>query len=86
MLRTDQNYDRITFSLPKSVNMALGKLKNEVKQSKSELIKTAIEQYLNQQEKAKLQKAVAMMQSEYENNHELTALTGLDSEDFYEAR
>lgn len=82
MIATNQNYDRITFSLPKAVNTALGKLKIESKQSKSKLIKTAIEQYLAQQEKTKLQKAVKIMSNEYKNNSEFIEFSILDSEDF----
>jgi len=62
--------------------MALDKLKNEISSSKSEIIKLAIQSYLDQQKKIKLQRAVEMMASEYENNSELTELTCLDSEDF----
>ena len=82
MLATQTNYDRITFSLPNSLNIALDELKNEIKRSKSEIIKLAIESYIAQQNKRKLLKAVALMTEEYENNDELTALTSLDSEDF----
>ncbi len=79
---TQTEYDRITFSLPNSMNMALNKLKSEVNRSKSEIIKLAIESYLAQQKKIKLQKAVEMMASEYENNDDLTEFTSLDGEDF----
>ena len=82
MLATQTNYDRITFSLPNSLNIALDELKNEIKRSKSEIIKLAIESYIAQQNKRKLLKAVALMTEEYENNDELTVLTSLDSEDF----
>jgi len=41
-----------------------------------------IESYIAQQNKRKLQRAVALMADEYENNNELTALSSLDSEDF----
>jgi len=82
MIATQINYDRITFSLPNSLNIALDELKNEIKRSKSEIIKLAIESYIAQQNKRKLQRAVALMADEYENNHELTALSSLDSEDF----
>ena len=82
MTTTQTNYDRITFSLPNSLNIALDELKNEIKRSKSEIIKIAIESYIAQQNKRKLQKAVALMAQEYENNDELTQLSSLDSEDF----
>ena len=82
MTATQNNYDRITFSLPNTLNLALDELKAEVNRSKSEIIKMAIESYIAQQNKTKLQKAVALMTEKYENNDELTALTSLDSESF----
>ena len=83
MIATTQvDYNRITFSLPQSMNIALDNLKDESKRSKSEIIKLAIESYLAQQKKIKLQKAIDMMASEYENSDELTEFTVLDSEDF----
>jgi len=82
MIATQNNYDRITFSLPNTLNVALDELKAEVNRSKSEIIKMAIESYIAQQNKRKLQKAVALMAEEYENNEELTVLTSLDSENF----
>jgi len=82
MTATQTNYDRITFSLPNSLNIALDELKNEIKRSKSEIIKIAIESYIAKQNKIKLQKAVALMAEEYENSDELTQLSSLDSEDF----
>ena len=83
MMRVTQTpYDRITFSLPNTLNNALDALKNETKRSKSEIIKLAIEHYLSQQKKIKLQKAVALMEHEYEENDSLTEFTALDGEDF----
>ena len=79
---THIEYDRITFSLPNSMNIALDKLKNELSRSKSEIIKLAIESYLAQEKKIKLQKAVEMMSDEYKNNTKLTEFISLDSEDF----
>jgi predicted DNA-binding protein len=76
------NYDRITFSLPHDINIALNNLKNEIKTSKSDIIKLAIEHYLQLQEKLKLQKAIELMSDEYQNNSTLTEFTILDSEVF----
>jgi len=76
------NYDRITFTLPSTMNNALDSLKNEFKQSKSEIIKLAIKSYIEKQNKLKLQKAVKMMADEYEKNDQLIELTALDSEHF----
>ncbi|HIP50565.1 MAG TPA: ribbon-helix-helix protein, CopG family [Campylobacterales bacterium] len=82
MIATQNNYDRITFSLPNTLNLALDELKSEINRSKSEIIKLAIESYIAQQNKLKLKRAVALMSEEYENDSELTALTTLDTEDF----
>lgn len=76
-----ENY-RITFSLPHSMNVALEKMKNEVKRPKSEIIKSAIESYLSQERKIKLQKAVEMMADEYADGGQLTEFTKLDGDDF----
>ena len=72
----------IKITLSNFSTIELDKLKNEIKRSKSEIIKLAIESYLAQQKKIKLQKAVEMMASEYENDSKLTEFTVLDSEDF----
>ena len=82
MTATQNSYDRITFSLPNTLNIALDELKSEINRSKSEIIKMAIESYIAQQNKRKLQQAVALMAEEYANNEELTMLTSLDSESF----
>ena len=82
MLATQNSYDRITFSLPNSLNIALDELKSELMRSKSEIIKIAIENYIAEQNKRKLQQAVALMEHEYENDTDLTALSALDAEDF----
>jgi len=82
MTATQTTYDRITFSLPNTLNQALDELKRETNRSKSEIIKLAIEEYLSRQKKIKLENAVKMMEREYETDEALTALTALDSEDF----
>jgi len=82
MTTTQTHYDRITFSLPNSLNIALDELKSELKSSKSEIIKMAIESYIDQENKKKIQRAVALMAKEYEDSDELTVLTALDSEEF----
>lgn len=82
MTVTQTDYNRITFSLPSSMNVALDKLKSEMQRSKSDIIKLAIENYLTQQKNIKLQKAVDMMADEYEHDKRLTEFTSLDCEDF----
>jgi metal-responsive CopG/Arc/MetJ family transcriptional regulator len=79
---SQNNYDRITFSLPHSMNLELESLKKETKNSKSEIIKAALKTYLVQQKNKKIQEAVEMMAQEYENNTALTEMTLIDAEDF----
>jgi len=81
-METQTSYDRITFSLPHSMNVTLDSLKQELQSSKSDIIKQAIEYFVKKQEEEKLAHAVELMTKEYENNDELTSLTDLDSEDF----
>ena len=82
MMTTQTTYDRITFSLPHSMNVTLDTLKKELQSSKSDIIKQAIEYFVKKQEEEKLARAVELMAKEYESNDELTYLTNLDSEDF----
>jgi len=82
MLATQDSSERITFSLPSSMNLALNDLKKEIKQSKSEIIKLAIENYIAQQRQIKLQKAVEIMANSYENDKGLIEMTQLDAENF----
>lgn len=82
MMATQHIYDRITFSLPHSMNVTLDALKQELKSSKSDIIKQAIEYFVKKQEEEKLAHAVELMANEYENNYELTSCTDLDDEDF----
>ncbi len=81
-MNLQNSYDRITFSLPHSMNLALDNLKGELQSTKSDIIKQAIEYFIQLQEEKKLQNAVKLMAKEYENNEELTYLTVLDAEDF----
>jgi len=81
-MEAQTSYDRITFSLPHSMNITLDSLKQELQSSKSDIIKQAIEYFVKKQEEEKLAHAVELMAKEYENNDELTSLTDLDSEDF----
>lgn len=81
-MTTQISYDRITFSLPHSMNVTLDSLKQELQSSKSDIIKQAIEYFVKKQEEEKLARAVELMAKEYENNDELISLTDLDSEDF----
>ena len=79
---TNRQNSRITVTLPKYINDELDASKKELGYTKTEIIKMAIENFLEEQKKAKLQNAVAIMTNEYNNNKELTEFTALDSEDF----
>jgi uncharacterized protein YehS (DUF1456 family) len=80
-MQTVQSYDKVTFTIPRILNMQLENIKKELKVSKSEVLKNAVEEYLQKQEKAKMQKSVELMMSEYLSG-EITEFTALDSEDF----
>jgi len=80
-MQTELSYDKVTFTIPNFLNQQLENLKNEFKVSKSELLKNAVQEYIKQQEKIKIQKSVQLMMNEYSNG-EITQFTTLDSEDF----
>ena len=81
-MATQHTYDRVTFSLPHSMNVTLDTLKEELQSSKSDIIKLAIEYFVKKQQEEKLARAVELMSNEYEKNDELTSFTDLDGEDF----
>ncbi len=82
MLKTAQKIERITVSLPVELNRRIESLKEELHVSKSEILKMAIENFMQEYRKQKLKKIARMMAREYEANKKLTELTALDSEDF----
>ncbi len=81
-MQTAMSYDKITFTIPHLLNQQLENIKNEFKVSKSEILKNAVEEYLQKQEKIRMQKSVELMMSEYKNDKSLTEFTTLDGEDF----
>ncbi|WP_292660571.1 ribbon-helix-helix domain-containing protein [Nitratifractor sp.] len=81
-MSVNDNIDRITFSLPHDLNVALDNLKKAKHRSKSELINQALEEFLQKEEQRRLEEAVAVMAREYSEDKKLTALTALDGEDF----
>lgn len=74
--------ERVTISLPADISREVEELKKELSMSKSEIIKRAIEKFLQDYHKQRIQKISEMMASEYKSDKELTALTCLDKEDF----
>ncbi|EJF07779.1 Ribbon-helix-helix protein, copG family [Thiovulum sp. ES] len=81
-MQTTLSYDKVTFTIPRILNQQLENIKKELKVSKSEVLKNAVEEYLQKQEKAKIQKSVELMMSEYKTDKSLTEFTTLDGEDF----
>lgn len=77
-----QRAERITISLPKSLNDEIENVRKELKFQKSEIFKLAVENWIRSYKKNKLKKIAESMIDEYETNSELTAFTALDAEDF----
>ena len=81
-MQTQINHKRLTISIPPKLNDEINLIQKDMKISRSELFKNAIEDYTKKYKKKKLQMIAEMMKSEYGKNEELTAFTVLDSEDF----
>ena len=79
---TSSESSTITITLPKYINDELNTSKKELGYSKTEIIKIAIEKFLEEQRLAKIKNAVELMKNEYKDNKELTEFTALDREDF----
>lgn len=82
MLRTAQKIERITVSLPAELSKNIEDLKEELNISKSEILKIAVGNFLQEQKKQKLQRIAEMMAKEYKTDKRLTEFTSLDSEEF----
>ena len=80
MTATHVQQDRITFSLPSTMNHELDRLKDETSRSKSELIQTAIAGYLRQQKLSQWDKAVELALSDETYLAELEAWDSLGDE------
>jgi len=72
--------DRITISLPHSTAAAADELSTELKMSRSELYTAAMDRFLAEQRRQRLQAIAAEMAEEYRTNHALTDLTALDGD------
>jgi metal-responsive CopG/Arc/MetJ family transcriptional regulator len=82
MLNQSRDIERITISVPHSLALEADALSSEMKVSRSELYKSAMESFLAEQRRQRLQMVAAEMAEEYRSNRELTSMTALDSEDF----
>lgn len=82
MLNVNRSVDRVTISVPHELASEADSCSAELKISRSELYKMAMEHFLAEQRRRRLQLIVAEMAEEYRADAELTALTALDGEDF----
>jgi len=84
-MTTSKNHKEITFQLSLNLDEELKKLEEKFGYSKSELINIAIEDFLQNKNQNKLEKAVELMYDEYEKGDDLASFTQLDGEPFYVA-
>jgi metal-responsive CopG/Arc/MetJ family transcriptional regulator len=82
MLTTNRSVERVTISVPHELASEADSCSAELKVSRSELYKLALERFLAEQRRERLKLNVAEMAEEYRANKELTALTVLDAEEF----
>ena len=81
-MQTSNNLDRVTISIPHALALQTEAVRSELKISRSELFRLAMERFIQEQNNSRLAAIAAEMVEEYKSNRVLTALTELDSEDF----
>ncbi|MBI5483920.1 MAG: hypothetical protein HY888_05610 [Deltaproteobacteria bacterium] len=79
---TSNEVDRVTISIPHSLALQSEAVRGELKISRSELFRLALERFIQEQNNSRLATIAAEMVEEYRGNSELTVLTVLDGEDF----
>ena len=82
MISTNRSVDRVTISVPHELASEADICSTELKVSRSELYKLALERFLAEQRRERLKLIVAEMAEEYRSDKELTALSVLDTEEF----
>jgi metal-responsive CopG/Arc/MetJ family transcriptional regulator len=82
MLTANRSVERVTISVPHELASEADSCSTELKVSRSELYKLALERFLAEQRRERLKLIVAEMADEYRADKELTALTALDAEEF----
>jgi metal-responsive CopG/Arc/MetJ family transcriptional regulator len=82
MLTANRSVERVTISVPHKLACEADSFSAELKVSRSELYKLALERFLAEQRRERLKLIVAEMAEEYRADKELTALTVLDAEEF----
>jgi len=81
-MKSEQGFERVTIAIPVELIESIESIKNEMKINKSELIRRAVEEFIRNYKRKKLEEIALMMKDEYERNKELTLFTSLDSEGF----
>lgn len=74
--------ERVTISIPHALALQSEAVRGELKISRSELFRLALERFIQEQNNLRLAAIAADMVEEYRGNSELTALTALDGENF----
>jgi metal-responsive CopG/Arc/MetJ family transcriptional regulator len=82
MYKAISEVDRVTISLPHSIVSEIETLRVKLKVSRSEIFKQAVERFIDEQNRSRLQAIAAEMAEEYRSNRELVFFTSLDAEDF----
>ena len=82
MYKTASEIDRVTISLPHAISCEIEALRTQLKVSRSEIFKRAVERFIEEQRRSQLTCIAAEMAEEYRSNRELTVCTALDGEDF----
>ena len=81
-MQTCTDIDRVTISIPHALALQSETVRSELKISRSELFRIALERFIQDQNNHRLAIIAAEMVEEYKSNRALTALTELDGEDF----
>ena len=81
-MQTCTAVDRVTISIPHALALQSEAVRGELKISRSELFRLALERFIQEQNNYRLALTAAEMVEEYKSNGALTALTELDGEDF----
>ena len=81
-MQTSNDVDRVTISIPHALALQSEAVRSELKISRSELFRLALERFIQEQNNHQLATIAAEMMEEYRGNSGFTALTALDCEDF----
>ncbi|MEI6206029.1 MAG: hypothetical protein WCP20_04550 [Desulfuromonadales bacterium] len=81
-MQTSNDLDRVTISIPHALALQSETIRSELKISRSELFRLAMERFIQERNNSRLASIAAEMVEEYKSNRVLTALTELDGEDF----